>query len=286
MTISRRDLLASTAAVALAGVAHADHHEGESKSGGGRAGRVTQTVCQWCFNKTPLPELAKWCNELGLAGMDLIKPSDFGVLKEHGLVCSMTPSHSIGEGLNDEANWDSCLKAINEAIEATAAEGWKNVICFSGNRRGMSDDVGLKNCAEALKKITPVAEKAGVTIQMELLNSKVNHPDYMCDKSEWGVKLVNEVGSDAFRLLYDIYHMQIMEGDIIRTIERDHAAFGHYHTAGNPGRHELDENQEIQYPPIIRAIADTGFDGFLGQEFIPTRDPKTSLAEAVELCAV
>ena len=150
----------------------------------------------------------------------------------------------------------------------------------------MDDAVGLKNCAEALKKITPVAEKAGVVIQMELLNSKVNHADYMCDKSEWGVELVKEVASDNFRLLYDIYHMQIMEGDVIRTIERHHESFGHYHTAGNPGRNELDDTQELQYPPIIRAIADTGFEGFLGQEFIPTKDPKTSLSNAVELCAV
>ena len=285
MTLSRRDVLASSAALAVAGVASADHHE-ESKTPNAKDGRVAQTVCQWCYNKTPLAELATWCNDLGIVGMDLIKPSDFGVLKEHGLVCSMTPSHSIGKGLNDPANWDECLKAINEAVEATAAEGWKNVICFSGNRRGMSDDVGLKNCAEALRKVVPAAEKAGVTIQMELLNSKVNHPDYMCDKNAWGVKLVEEVASDAFRLLYDIYHMQIMEGDVIRTIERDHAAFGHYHTAGNPGRHELDDSQELQYAPIIRAIAETGYDGFLGQEFIPTRDPKTSLAEAVAVCTV
>ena len=291
MPISRRDLLASSAALAVAGVASADHHlpgeeaEEDGKSPGSE-GRVKQTVCQWCYSKTPLPELAKWCQELGLVGMDLIKPADFGVLKEHGLVCSMTPSHGITKGLNDPANWDDCLKAINEAIEATAAEGWKNVICFSGNRRGMDDKVGLKNCAEALKKITPVAEKAGVTIQMELLNSRVNHPDYMCDKSAWGVELVKEVASDNFRLLYDIYHMQIMEGDIIRTIQDHHKSFGHYHTAGNPGRNEMDDTQELLYPPIIRAIAETGFDGFLGQEFIPKNDPKTSLREAVELCAV
>ena len=288
MPLNRRELIASSAVLAVAGAASADHHEGEPKTVAekAKAGRVKQTVCQWCYSKTPLKELAQWCNDLGLVGMDLIKPSDFGVLKEYGLVCSMTPSHSIGKGLNDPANWDECLKAINEAVEATAAEGWKNVICFSGNRRGMDDQVGLKNCAEALRKITPVAEEAGVTIQMELLNSKVNHADYMCDKSSWGVELVKEVASDSFRLLYDIYHMQIMEGDVIRTIEDHHESFGHYHTAGNPGRHELDDTQELQYPPIIRAIADTGFDGFLGQEFIPTKDPKTSLGNAVELCSV
>ena len=290
MTISRRELLATSAALAVTGSAAADHHEGgtqrDEMPADASKGRVRQTVCQWCYRDTPFEELAKWCVELGLVGIDLVKPSNFGVLKEHGLVCSMTPSHGIARGLNDPGNWDDCLKAINEAIEATAAEGWKNVICFSGNRNGMSDDVGLKNCAEALKKIAPVAEEAGVTLQMELLNSRVNHPDYMCDKSEWGVRLVNEVGSDAFRLLYDIYHMQIMEGDLIRTIERDHAAFGHYHTAGNPGRHELDDSQELQYAPIIRAIAETGFEGFLGQEFIPTKDPRASLEQAVAVCTV
>lgn len=284
MSLNRRDLLATSAA-ALAGASLAADRAAAEETPAAK-GRVKQTVCKWCYNKTPLEDLAKWCQELGLVGMDLIAPSDFGVLKEHGLVCSITPSHSIGKGLNDPANWDECLTKIREAIEATAAEGWKNVICFSGNRNGMSDDVGLKNCAEALKKITPLAEEKGVVIQMELLNSRVNHKDYMCDKSEWGVKLVDEVASDNFRLLYDIYHMQIMEGDIIRTIKNHHAAFGHYHTAGNPGRHELDTTQELYYPPIIEAIAETGFDGFLGQEFIPTRDAKTSLREAVELCAV
>lgn len=287
MPVNRRELLTTSAAAALAGATLSQVNAEDAASGTPAAkGRVKQTVCKWCYNKTPLAELAKWCQELGLVGMDLIDPPDFGVLKEHGLVCSMTPSHSIGKGLNDPANWDECLGKITEAIEATAAEGWKNVICFSGNRNGMSDDVGLKNCAEALKKVTPLAEEKGVTIQMELLNSRVNHKDYMCDKSEWGVALVDAVGSDRFKLLYDIYHMQIMEGDIIRTIKKHHQAFGHYHTAGNPGRNELDNNQELLYPPIIEAIAETGFDGFLGQEFIPKRDPKTSLAEAVELCAV
>ena len=291
--LSRRRALAASAGLLAAGPVLADDPSGSpgtAQSGAGGAavkkGRIKQTVCQWCYSKLPLDELAAAAAGMGLVGIDLIKPSDFPVLKKHGLVCSMTPSHSIGKGLNDPANWDSCLDAINEAIEATAAAGFKNVICFSGNRGPVDDDTGLKNCAEALRKITPTAEKAGVTLQMELLNSKVDHGGYMCDKSAWGVELVKQVGSDNFRLLYDIYHMQIMEGDIIRTIERDHESFGHYHTAGNPGRHELDESQELFYPPIVQAIIDTGYDGFLGQEFIPTRDPLTSLRQAVELCDV
>ena len=283
--LSRRDLFAATAAASLAGVVAAD----ESAEGAGpavRNGRIKQTVCGWCYKKIPLADLAKASAEMGLVGMDLVAPSDFPTLKEHGLVCSMTPSHGITKGLNDPDNWDSCFEKIREAIEATAAAGFKNVICFSGNRGKIDDATGLKNCADALRKIVPEAEKAGVMLQMELLNSRVDHAEYMCDKSAWGVELVKEVGSDNFRLLYDIYHMQIMEGDLIRTIERDHEYFGHYHTAGNPGRHELDETQELFYPPIIRAIVDTGYTGFLGQEFIPKNDPLTSLREAVVLCDV
>ena len=198
----------------------------------------------------------------------------------------MTTSHTIAVGLNDPANHNPCLESINMGIEANAKAGFRNVICFSGNRNGMDDRTGLKNCVTALKKIVPVAEKANVVINMELLNSRVNHADYMCDKSAWGIELVKQVASDNFKLLYDIYHMQIMEGDIIRSIQDNHQYFGHYHTAGNPGRHEFDENQELNYPAICRAIAETGFDGYLGQEFIPKRDPMTSLGEAVAICDV
>jgi hydroxypyruvate isomerase len=188
--------------------------------------------------------------------------------------------------LNDPANHDSCLELINAGIEANEKAGFRNVICFSGNRNGIDEKTGIKHCVAALKKITPVAERAGVIINMELLNSRVDHPDYMCDNSAWGIELVKQVGSDNFRLLYDIYHMQIMEGDVIRAIQANGKYFGHYHTAGNPGRHELDDNQELQYPAICRAIVQSDFDGYLGQEFIPTRDPLTSLAEAVALCDV
>ena len=223
---------------------------------------------------------------MGLVGIDLLGPSDFATIKKHGLICTMTSSHPLSDGLADPKYWDACLKAMNTAIEATAREGWRNVICFSGNRRGIDNRTGMNNCLKALKEIVPVAEKANVIINMELLNSKVNHPDYMCDHSPWGVELVKRVGSDNFKLLYDIYHMQIMEGDVIRTIRQDHAAFGHYHTGGNPGRNELDETQELNYKAIARAIADVGFQGYMAHEFIPLREPLTSLAEAVELCVV
>lgn len=285
---TRRDLLRTAAATAGAAIPAASTSNLNAATDGPavKKGRLKQTVCHWCYNGFSLDEMAVAAKSLGLVGVDLIAPADLGVMKKHGLVCTMTSSHGIGKGLNDPANHDMCLEKINESIEATAEHGFRNVICFSGNRRGMDDATGLKNCVTALKKIAPVAEKAGVIINMELLNSRVNHPDYMCDTSAWGIELCKQVGSDNFKLLYDIYHMQIMEGDIIRSIEKNHQYFGHYHTAGNPGRHELDDNQELNYPAICRAIADTGFDGYLGQEFIPVGDPLTSLRQAVELCDV
>ncbi|WP_283434886.1 hydroxypyruvate isomerase family protein [Neorhodopirellula lusitana] len=251
-----------------------------------KQGRLNQSVCQWCFGKIPLPEFAAKVSAMGMVGIDLLTPAEFGTLKEHGLVCTMVSSHPLPDGLCDPQFHDMALEKLNTAIEATGAEGWKNVICFSGNARGIDRKTGMKNCVDALKKIVPVAEKAGVTLQMELLNSKVDHPDYMCDNSEWGVELVKQVGSDNFKLLYDIYHMQIMEGDIIRTIEKNHPYYGHYHTAGNPGRHELDDTQELCYPPIARAIADTGYQGYFAHEFLPTRDPMTGLQEAFDQCVV
>ncbi len=251
-----------------------------------KQGRLNQSVCKWCFPKMSVEELATQAAALGLVGIDLLDPVDFPVLKKHGLVCTMVQSHSLENGLCDPQFHETCLQRLNTAIEATSAEGWRNVICFSGNARGIDRETGMKNCVDALRKIVPVAEAKGVTLIMELLNSKVNHPDYMCDNSTWGVELVKRVGSDHFKLLYDIYHMQIMEGDIIRTIGKNHQYYGHYHTAGNPGRHELDDTQELFYPAIAKAIADTGFDGYFAHEFIPTRDPMASLAEAVAQCTV
>ncbi len=291
--ISRRgamtaSITATIAAGAIAsGITNTQAVEGAKEmSVDAKQGRLNQSVCKWCYGKIELDELAKFCAGLGMVGIDLLDPPDFPTLKKHGLVCTMVQSHPLPDGLCDPKFHDMALEKINTAIEATAAEGWRNVICFSGNARGIDRQAGMKNCVDALKKVIPVAEKHGVIVNMELLNSKVNHPDYMCDNSEWGVELVKQVGSDNFKLLYDIYHMQIMEGDIIRTIEKNHKYYGHYHTAGNPGRHELDDQQELLYPPIARAIADTGFQGYFAHEFIPKSDPLAGLTDAVRQCTV
>jgi hydroxypyruvate isomerase len=249
-------------------------------------GRIKQAVAKWCYPNLSLNELAGHAAALGMVGIDLLEPKDFKTVKKHGLIATLVSSHKLANGLCEPKFHEECLKRMNTAIEATAAEGWRNVICFSGNARGIDRKTGMKNCVKALKEIVPVAEKAGVILNMELLNSKVDHPDYMCDNSSWGIELVKRVESDHFKLLYDIYHMQIMEGDVIRTIQDNHQHFGHYHTAGNPGRHELDESQELNYHAIAQAIAESGFDGYLAHEFRPTRDPVAGLKEAIECCLV
>lgn len=277
---------AGVAASAIAASTAAADDSESSDTVDAKSGRLNQSVCKWCYGKFSLDQMAQLAAELGLVGIDLLDPKDFETVKKYGLVCTMVQSHPLPDGLCDPQFHTMAIDKTLAAIEATAAEGWKNVICFSGNARGIDRETGMQNCIEALKEITPVAEENGVTVQMELLNSKVDHADYMCDNSTWGVELVKRVGSDHFKLLYDIYHMQIMEGDIIRTIERDHKYFGHYHTAGNPGRHELDENQELLYPPIARAIADVGYSGYFAHEFIPTGDPTAGLTDAVRQCTV
>ena len=285
---TRRGLIRAASATVAAGATLGAFPAAKADSARKSAaeGRLKQSVCRWCYNKIPLDELCSAAKRMGLVGIDLLGPNDFETIKKHGLVCTMVSSHPLQDGLADPKFHDKCLQMMNAAIEATAKEGWKNVICFSGNRRGIDDKVGMDNCVKALKEITPVAEKAGIVLNMELLNSKVNHADYMCDNTKWGVELVKRVGSNNFKLLYDIYHMQIMEGDVIRTIEKDHAAFGHYHTGGNPGRHEIDETQELNYKAIAKALADVKDDVFFAHEFIPVRDPLTSLAEAVDICIV
>ncbi|TWU55623.1 Hydroxypyruvate isomerase [Rubripirellula reticaptiva] len=290
--VSRRGMMmAAVASAAVTGVASAQESaaattQNATASVDAKQGRLNQSVCKWCFPKMSLEDLAKEAASMGMVGIDLLDPPDFPTLKKHGLICTMVQSHSLSNGLCDTKFHDNCIEKISAAIEATSAEGWKNVIVFSGNARGTDRETGMKNCVDALAKVVPLAEKAGVTLQMELLNSKVNHADYMCDNSKWGVELVKRVASDNFKLLYDIYHMQIMEGDIIRTIQENHKYYGHYHTAGNPGRHELDDSQELLYPPIAKAIADTGFDGYFAHEFLPVRDPMAGLRDAVKQCIV
>jgi hydroxypyruvate isomerase len=259
----------------------------DEKPADAKAGRLNQSLCKWCYDKNlTLDELCQNAKQMGLSGIDLLGPKDFDTLKKYGLVCTMVTSHKLTDGLCEPKFWDEAFESLEKSIEAASLAGFRNVICFSGNARGIDRKTGMKNCAEALRKIAPVAEKKNVILNMELLNSRVDHPDYMCDLSAWGIELCKQVASDHFKLLYDIYHMQIMEGDIIRSIQNNHQYFGHYHTGGNPGRHEIDESQEIYYPPIAKAIADTGFNGYIAHEFLPTRDAMTSLSQAVKLCTV
>jgi len=289
-SVSRRDFGKGTLGLgALAtgligsGLAAEDAKSAESA----KSGRLNQSLCKWCYDKNlSLDELCVHAKEMGLVGIDLLGPKDFETLKKHELVCTMVTSHKLTDGLCDPKYWDEALETINASIEAASSAGFRNVICFSGNARGIDRKIGMKNCAEALRKIVSVAEKKKVILNMELLNSRVDHADYMCDLSAWGIELCKQVSSDHFKLLYDIYHMQIMEGDIIRSIQKNHQYFGHYHTGGNPGRHEIDETQEIYYPPIAKAIAESGFDGYVAHEFLPTRDAMASLAQAVKLCTV
>jgi len=292
--ISRRTALtragSAAALMAAAGgmgeAAMADDAPAEPNGPAIHNNHIMQTLCAWCYTKLSLEQLCQTAVSLGYKGIDLVGPEAFPTLKKYNLVGTMTPSHSIPKGLNHKDNWDFCLAAIRKSIDATADAGFPNVICFSGNRAGMDDHEGMKNCADALKQVVGLAEQKKITICMELLNSKVNHHDYMCDHSAWGIELVDMVGSEHFKLLYDIYHMQIMEGDVIHTITDHHDHFAHYHTAGVPGRHELDESQELYYPAIVKAIVATGYKGWLGQEFIPVRDTVASLAAAGRLCDV
>ena len=249
-------------------------------------GNINHSVCRWCYNDIPLDQLCVIVKEMGLVGIDLVGPKEWDILKKHNLISTMCNGAEIGlvKGWNDTQYHDVLIKNYTEHIELVAKAGYTNLICFSGNRNGMDDETGLKNCVDGLKKIMSLAEKKGVIIQMELFNSKVDHKDYMCDSSAWGVELCKRLGSPNFKLLYDIYHMQINEGDIIRTIKRDHQYFGHYHTAGVPGRHEIDETQELYYPAIMKAIVETGFKQYVAQEFIPTVNDKIgSLRKAVQL---
>ena len=248
-------------------------------------GNVNHSVCRWCYGKIELADLCAAAVEMGIQSVELLGPDAWPMLIARGLICGMTPSHPIEKGLNRTENHESCLAKIRDAIDATAAAGFPNVICFSGNREGMDDEQAIENCAVALKQVVALAESRGVTLCMELLNSK-SHPDYHCDRTAWGVTLAERVGSPRFKLLYDIYHMQRMEGEIIETIRGSIEHIGHFHTGGCPGRNEIDETQELNYPAIMRAIVETGYTGLVGHEFIPTRDPLTSLRQGVDICDV
>ena len=252
-------------------------------------GKVNHSVCRWCYNDIPFPDLCKAAKEIGIASIELVGPDEWPILKEFGLTCAMPWGAGMGieKGFNNPDFHEELIKSYEEMIPKVAAAGYNQIICFSGNRNGLDDQKGIENCAIGLKKLMPTAEKHKVTMVMELLNSKVDHPDYQCDHTAWGVALCKAVGSDRFKLLYDIYHMQLMEGDVIATIRKHHSYISHYHTAGVPGRHEIDETQELNYPAIMMAIVETGFQGFVGQEFVPKKKDKlASLKEGVMICDV
>ncbi|HUR45337.1 MAG TPA: TIM barrel protein [Candidatus Saccharimonadales bacterium] len=292
-TISRRFALkalgATATTIAATAASLSQRLNAADAAAGTVKGRVNHSVCKWCYPKVGLEDLCVAGKEMGLRSIELLETKDFPTLKKHDLACAMVSGvpGGIENGLNDPKNHDKIVAFFERTIPIVAEAGYPNIICFSGNRRGMSEEQGLENCAAGLKRIAGTAEKYKVTIAMELLNSRVNHKDYMCDKSAWGVELCKRVGSERFKLLYDIYHMQIMEGDLIATIKRNHQYFAHYHTGGVPGRAEIDETQEINYPAVMKAIVDTGFKGFVAQEFIPKRpDAIASLKQGVRICDV
>jgi hydroxypyruvate isomerase len=282
--ITRREAVGTAVAGTLLAEIHAKAQETSALK---LKGNVQQSACKWCYPKMSVEELARESAKLGVVGMDLIGPDDWPAPMKYGIrpVMSNGPT-TITEGMNRRETHAALEPAFRKIIDQAAAAKIPSVICFSGNRRGMSDEEGWENCRLLLDKVKAQAEDRGVNLVMELLNSKVDHKDYMCDHTPWGVELVKRVNSPRFKLLYDIYHMQIMEGDVIRTI-RDNAAYlAHFHTGGVPGRHEIDASQELNYATVARAILDTGFKGYFAHEFIPQREPVASLREAVMLCDV
>ena len=283
-TMNRREVLTSAAALALPQASIAPQSTGRAVA----KGRLRQSVCRWCYPKIELQEFFKAVAGMGLTAVDLLTEKEWPIAGEHGLICSMGSGAggSIADGLNVRANHEKILAGLTRALPVAAAQKVPNLITFFGNRRGMGDAEASANCVEALNKIKGVAEEHGVTICLELLNSKVDHKDYQGDHSAFGVNIVKAVNSPRVKLLYDIYHMQIMEGDVIRTIRENKDWFGHYHTGGVPGRHELDDTQELNWRTVAAAIAETGFQGYFAHEFIPLRDPLASLREAVTLCDV
>ncbi len=288
-TVSRRSLLRTMAGVAAAGAVWPIGRSGRAAE---LKGRIKQSVCLWCYNgymkrnNMDLDRFAAACAKLGIKSIELTGPSQWPTLKKHGLICAMTGSHGIGKGLNRIENHDECLAKVRKSIDDTAGAGFPNVICFSGNRGGMDDREGLKNCVIGLKKIAPYAEQKKITVCLEYLNS-INHKDYMADTTKWCVQLVHQVGSPRVKVLYDIYHAGMMKEDPLADIQQHHDCWGHYHTGGLPGRNEIDDTQTLDYAKLMRAIVESGYQGYVGQEFIPKRpDALESLRQAVAICDV
>jgi hydroxypyruvate isomerase len=284
--ISRRAALkaglAATALASLPGIL-----EGEAAATA-RKKRIRQSVCRWCYARIPLDELCAFAAQIGLEGVDLLQPAEYEVPRRYGLVCTMgyAGGGEIGAALNRTENHAAIEAGLRANIPLAAKAGVPNVITFSGPRHGMTDEEGARNTIAGLNRVKKIAEDHGVTICLELLNSKVNHPDYMADHTAWGARVMQEVNSPNVKLLYDIYHMQIMEGDLIATIRNNMAWIGHFHTGGVPGRHELDSTQEVQWDGVMRAIAGAEFKGYVAHEFLPVREPFASLRAAVDLCDV
>ena len=277
--MTRRFLLATATSVAAAGSA--------PFAQAASAGRLKQSAARWCYSKMSLEDLCRNGARIGLSGIDLVSHDEWPTVQKYGLVPAMTPgAGTIPNAWNRKENHGALIKEMQENIPRAAAAKVPNVITFSGNRRGMPDDEAKDNCVAGLNQVKKIAEDNNITICLELLNSKVNHKDYQCDHTAWGVDVIRRVDSPRVKLLYDIYHMQIMEGDIIRTIRENIQYIAHFHTGGVPGRHELDDTQELNWHAIAAAIADLNFQGFMAHEFIPTRDPMTSLADAVKTCMV
>lgn len=285
--ISRRSAISTVAAAAgtLAAVRFSSAAEPAPKL----KGRIRHSVSKWCYGKIPLDEFCRAVKAMGIESVELLGQKDWEIVQKHGLTCAMCngpAGWSIPKGWNRVENHDKLVAAYEQMIPIVANAGLPNLICFSGNREGLDDQKGMENCVTGLKRIMKLAEEKKVNIVMELLNSKRNHKDYQCDHTAWGVEMCKRVGSERMKLLYDIYHMQIMEGDVIATIKEFHPYFAHYHTGGVPGRNEIDDTQEMNYATICRAIVATGYKGFVGQEFIPKRDPFTSLRQSIQICDV
>ena len=298
---SRREILRdATGAIALGALATGLGNEARGEQSGGTAsknGRIKQSIVHWCFEKYwDIPQAIEVARQLGCGSIELIEPKYFPLLKKAGLECAigqidMAPDPPFAKGFNNPNYHDRVIKATKDAIDSCAEYGFKKVICFTGFAEGIPNDVGARNCVEGFKKVVPYAETKGITLCLEMLNSRdaVNmkgHPGYQGDHTDYCVDIINRVGSPNLKLLFDIYHVQIMDGDIIRRIRQLKDTIGHVHTAGNPGRGELDDKQEIAYRPIMEALVEIGYNGYVGQEFIPTRDPLVGLRQAVTLCDV
>lgn len=285
--LSRRSAIKAAGATLLGAAMAPRLHADEAKKDYTPKGNINHSFCRWCYGKIELVELATKAKAMGYKSIELLTPDEFLKVKPLGMTCAVLSAvGGIADCYNRAENHEKLNKKAKELIDFAAEHNLPNVITFSGNRKGLADEEGLKVCAEGLKQVVGYAEEKKVTIIMELLNSKVNHADYQCDKSAWGIELCKRVGSERFKLLYDIYHMQIMEGDVIRTIKANHLYFAHYHTGGNPGRNEIDETQELNYPAIMKAILETGYKGYVSQEFIPKREPLASLEQGLRICDV